>query len=69
MANKPGKSMSHTSQERSLFQAKATKVTIPAMTPKVIVRKPEKWSKSFVTETNNVTNRIVNPTDHHPNLL
>ena len=69
MANKPGNSINHTSQERSRFQINAIKVTIPAVTPSVMVRKPEKWINSLVTETNSAAKRSASPTAHHPSLV
>jgi hypothetical protein len=69
MANKPGKSMSHMSHERLPFQIKAVKVRIPATTPAVIVRKPEKCRDPVVTEINSTTNKIISPADHQPSFV
>jgi len=39
------------------------------MTPNVMVRKPENFRISFVTETNNTVNKTVNPTDSQPSTV
>src|SRR3989304_1656365 len=67
--NRPGKSISHISHERSPFQINAIKVRIPATTPNVIVRKPEKCRNPVVTEKNRTTNKISSPTDHRPSFV
>ena len=69
MANKPGRSMSQTSHERSCFQMIAARVRIPATTPNAMVSKPEKWMILFETVMNNTVNRPDSPTAHHPSRV
>ena len=66
MANRPGMSMSHISQERSRFQINAERSSKPAVTPSVMVRMPEKCSKSLETSRNRTMNKSEIPTAHQP---